>query len=102
MSMLGRRMLLRLTFWGKILQMGKDRLVRRVYEVGPSKAGGRPEWEHMVRLDAKVAEAARAGGGVENKRLRAESSKYQFLLVSNTFNRSLITNVSMITLSEHI
>ena len=36
-SMLGRRMLLRLSYWGKILRMGKDRLVRRVYEVGRAR-----------------------------------------------------------------
>ena len=37
MSMLGRRMLLRLTYWGKILSMSKDRLVRQVYEVGRAR-----------------------------------------------------------------
>ena len=36
-SMLGRRMLLRLSFWGKILSMGKDRLVRRMYEAGRAR-----------------------------------------------------------------
>ena len=34
LSMKGRRMLLRLTYWSKILKMDKGRLVRRVYEAG--------------------------------------------------------------------
>ena len=34
MSMRGRRMLLRLSFWGKVLQMKEVRLVKRVYEAG--------------------------------------------------------------------
>jgi hypothetical protein len=36
-SMIGRRMLLRLLFWGKILSMDKDRLVKQVYEAGRAR-----------------------------------------------------------------
>ena len=39
MSMRGRRMLLRLSYWGKVLAMGKARWVRRVYEDGRSRLG---------------------------------------------------------------
>ena len=39
MSMRGRRMLLRLSYWGKVLVMDKARWVRRVYEDGRSRLG---------------------------------------------------------------
>ena len=37
MSMRGRRMLLRLSYWGKILQMDDGRWVKKVYEQGKAR-----------------------------------------------------------------
>ena len=37
MTLRGRRMLLRLVYWGKILRMGKERLVKRLYEAGRAR-----------------------------------------------------------------
>jgi len=47
-----RRMLLRLTYWGKVLRMETQRLVRRVYEVGRARLEANPNdntWCNLTR-----------------------------------------------------
>jgi hypothetical protein len=52
MSLAGRRMMLRLFFWAKILRMGRDTWVRRVYSAGRrlvEALPGRPSWCRLTR-----------------------------------------------------
>ena len=50
MSLRGRRVMLRLSFWGKVLNMEKQRWVRRVYEASRAKhvGGAKGNWASLT------------------------------------------------------
>ena len=49
-SLRGRRAMLRLTFWAKILRMKKGRWVRRVYEAGKAEHEAKPNVKNWASL----------------------------------------------------
>ena len=76
----GCRVMLRLAFWGKVLNMGKQRLVRRVYEASRAKhAGGAKgnwasvthEWLTKLGLEQHWTQVGRAVNEVETVCLEA-------------------------------
>ena len=96
MSMLGRRMLLRLTYWGKILSMSKDRLVRQVYEVGRARLETNQnantwcnltrKWLRQLGLEeswVKQAVDAQWREVVQRKIMQAEEQRWRRGVLSN-------------------
>jgi len=57
MSMRGRRMMLRLSYWGKILAMPDERLVNSVYEGGRALLSG-CTCEYVVQSNEELADGA--------------------------------------------
>ena len=72
MSMRGRRMLLRLSYWGKILQMDDGRWVKKVYEQGKARLEVNADaktWCNLTRRRVAV------GIGAEGRMARASSGQ---------------------------
>ena len=63
MTMRGRRMLLRLSYWGKILQMDGGRWVKKVYEQGRTRLGANARANTWCNLTRKWLVQLAASGG---------------------------------------